>query len=115
MGYFVALPVANSASMPRLWTDTPLGIYPLADGKRIVWLEEQYATILDTADGRDLGGIKRPTERKSGLRYVTPDGRLFYIRGDEIRVWSLTTHDAEPPRTIPGRRNVIRCFDLSAR
>ena len=102
-------------NMPTLW-DRPQGIYPLADGKRIVWLHPKFAAILDAKDGRDLGGVKKLTTHKSGLRYITPNGRLFYLNAlaNEICVWNLRTHKAERERIIPDRRKYYhRCFDLS--
>jgi WD40 repeat protein len=99
----------------RQWGGIPRGIYPLADGKRIVWLEERYATVLSAKDGRDLGGVMQLTKHPSGLRSITSDGRLFYLNdaGVEVRVWNLTTRKQDPSRIIPVRPRTVRQFDLS--
>ena len=111
----VATRTSREYASVRQWGGIPQGVYPLADGKRIVWLEERYATVLAAKDGRDLGGVMQQTKHASGLRSVTPDGRLFYLNdaGTEIRVWNLTTRKAGSPRIIPVRPRTVRQFDRS--
>ena len=62
------------------------GIYPLADGQRIVSLDSAWATVFDANTGHDLGGVRRLTQHKTGLRRVTPEGRIFYIKTYGIAV-----------------------------
>ncbi len=91
------------------------GIYPLADGQRIVSLDTFWATVFDTTTGREQGGVQRLTEHKSGLRDVTPEGRIFYLKTGAIAVavWNLTTRDSEPARDIPKSGRRLRSFDVS--
>jgi WD40 repeat protein len=90
-------------------------VCPLADGQRIVLLNK-VATVLDANTGQDLGGVRGLTEHKSGLRRVTPDGRLFYLKtgGVAVAVWNLTTRESEPSRAVPKKMTRgLRCFDIS--
>jgi WD40 repeat protein len=99
-----------------VWVAGGRGIFPLADGQRIVSLHTYSATIFDANTGRELGGVTRLTDHKPGLRNVTPEGRIFYIKsgGFAVRVWNLTTHEAEPEREIPkSARRGIRSYDVS--
>ena len=91
------------------------GIYPLADGQRIASLDAYWVTVFDTTTGRELGGVKRLTEHKSGLRNITPEGRIFYLKTGAIAVgvWNLTTRDSEPPRDIPKAARRLQNFDVS--
>jgi WD40 repeat protein len=101
---------------PDVWSSLDhRGLYPLADRQRIVWLTK-YATVLDAETGRDLGGVKGLTEHKSGLRRVTPEGRLFYIKsgGFGVAVWNLTTRTSDGQREIPKAGRRLRTFDVSA-
>jgi WD40 repeat protein len=100
---------------PFLWSIGDVrGIYPLADHQRIVWLDK-FATVLDANTGRELGGVRNLTEHKSGLRRVTPEGRLFYLKtgGFGVAMWNLTTRTSEPQRDIPKSARRLRTFDMS--
>jgi WD40 repeat protein len=97
------------------WSSAQMrAICPLADGQRIVLLDK-VATVCDANTGRDLGGVRGLTEHKSGLRHVTPEGRLFYLKsgGVAVAVWNLTTRESEPAREVPKANRRLRCFDIS--
>src|SRR6266545_965396 len=100
----VAARTNRNVASTSLWA-IPIGrgIYPLADGQRIVRLDTKWATVFDVNTGQELGGVKRLTDHPSGLRNVTPEGRIFYLKTGAIAVavWNLTTRDSEPQREIP--------------
>ena len=91
------------------------GIYPLADGRRVVSLDSAWATVFDANTGHDLGGVRSLTRHKAGLRRVTPEGRIFYIKTSSVGVgvWNLTTRDSEPARGIPKAAGRVGSFDAS--
>lgn len=97
------------------WWMLTARLFPLADGRRLVWLDT-WATVYDANTGEDLGGVRGLTEHKSGLRAVAPDGRVFYLKtgGVAVAAWNLTTREPEPQRDIPKpARRGIRSFDIS--
>jgi WD40 repeat protein len=99
----------------RDWWMLTARLFPLADGRRLVWLDG-WATVLDANSGDDLGGVRGLTDHKSGLRTVTPDGRVFYLKSGAVAVaaWNLTTREPEPQREVPkAARRGIRSFDIS--
>jgi WD40 repeat protein len=100
---------------PSGWWSVPGGgIHPLADRKRIVWLD-LWATVFDANTGRELGGVEGLTKHPSGLRRITPEGRLFYLKtgGIAVAVWNLTTRTSDPEREIPKSARRLRSFDIS--
>jgi WD40 repeat protein len=97
------------------WWMLTARLFPLADGQRLVWLDG-WATVLDANTGEDLGGVRGLTDHKSGLRTVTPDGRVFYLKSGAVAVaaWNLATREADPQREVPkAARRGIRSFDIS--